>query len=1710
MDDLPSSPDPLGDEPPSSAHSTRRIRESSFANHDQSAISIPRSQIRRSSPAKQSPRKRIFELDVGDRLSPQKILVTVEAEEAMKRGLNRRLFQSPSPTRSDYRKEAITTTTVPLNDEIMNEATPRRRGRPRRTSNGTPMPRGRKRAGTPIEPNIKRSRQKGDPESELSMMNSDMPMGTDAGSTPKAKTRVRKTPKRAPTTQTVPSSQLSNATKRRRGRPRKALMPEDVAELAEMGDQSNGNLAKNDTTQPPQENSEADISRNERSRRDVTMDDTLTLIDEIARGSDGTPTPPDRSNSRMSGSINHETGSPRISHREGLDDDELPTASDYPPLIEHHSDDESDFGRFDNNGEEPYSAQDTLAHASDFSMIAVESLPSFQANRSAFPTDPPDMGSETNMIINETLESLRRSMQEDANQQSQMHSNGDNSTAGDDQTIMPNDSLADVGENSLLGRPRSPRRQRQTPLSRQILTGKAPRGDDSFSSIPDSILKAATPGRPPIKPNSTSNQQDNADEYDDSFSEIPDAVLEAATPGPAARTALHAEGSHRESRQAGSANRNSGSSFGSNRLPTPDDTSSSNAGSKRAQEDEPGESSRAPTLAVPDSNLPIHSSPPNRPRSMDFGPQLDREITNTPEPHQSSPQLPPSAKEVTEPPKTLEPPSLSRPSLSPIVRVGRTLQNVMSDRSSPEVREGSLGSPFRGSSNNESTRPIPFDPSNQSHISRSPNQTNHDMSASFAARASLASFNPSGTFVHTMRSNYPSGHQLAQGEGLGNMSDPFVSDKFDQSHLNTLGNSAFDVDKQASRFSRSALNSSLVASAKAIPPNNHETSWAADDEDESNHYPDSQTLSSHHSGNFATHGSNASRAMAGNTDVDEPEAERSQEQRQAEENNGDTTGYDADNTDLWDFEASRPTPKRPDSKRRAAQLFDPPPRRSKISSPWRRSTRRLIYREEIASPSQIEIEENPPSDPEEPQVPRIKPPRPSNAHSILLEMAPSPEAEAAEANDNSLHSPSPEQQDPRSEPEFQEQEHEDEYEYGQDQGLNQDQDDYQDEYQDQYQDRNYEQDQYEQEHEQEQEQKQEEEYEQDREQEQRLSEKRPAEPMDMSEYSMLDQTENAPSAQKKPTPAKSGIFGGFNIMSFFSSPATLPTKVSEGSKENTTRNPGNTSQPSFQKPVAREMEQTPRERQKSIWSTGLFPSIPQKNLEPSPQQRSDIISPAPPSQAKSNNTIQDTYDSPSPAPSLSPVASPSPAPSLSPEPASPEPASPEPPQQSPEPSPEPTPEPSPELSPEPSPEPSVERSPEPSSPERTKSPEKSPERSPEVSPQPSTPDQQLYPHIAQKQNFTPRPGSSTSLFKTGPSVNRTANQYEDEYDDLLLPPSDEVEDEDELQETSFMTNETEYERVPPREKPSRWDRTLSPSKSCFRSPMKPTTPGRVVAFKGTVISPVAQPEARMEKQANGDDRSNGVLSKGPALLQPAPALVAAPVSALAPPAPAPAATESWASQFLPRIFSRGNNNSVVPTNNANTNKTNPSYPSLPALSTYKNNTLSPAKNPTLQANKSNAGIPDPTLKPSQSQPRQQPKPQSQPPPRFLMSAPATAKPIGYKTTTLSQTDWTRNHWLRLDEMLQLRHRDPLAFQQRIPLPPRAHRKSFTTLLGKEIRAQGECLPLEVWHLEVVEAFKLEVGGWDERSLAKRVFALIIGEQRRRRAREARRGMVSAA
>ena len=152
--DIMSSPDPLNE-----TSGEHVILPSSAIRR------APRSQrSSRFSARSSSPRKQTFELEVGDNTSPQRLLVTVETEEAGRNaqinGTRRRLFQSSSPMFPMRRGGTATTTTVPLRDTIEDELmTPRRRGRPRKT-NGTPLPgaAAKRKAGTPIKRTPRRAR----------------------------------------------------------------------------------------------------------------------------------------------------------------------------------------------------------------------------------------------------------------------------------------------------------------------------------------------------------------------------------------------------------------------------------------------------------------------------------------------------------------------------------------------------------------------------------------------------------------------------------------------------------------------------------------------------------------------------------------------------------------------------------------------------------------------------------------------------------------------------------------------------------------------------------------------------------------------------------------------------------------------------------------------------------------------------------------------------------------------------------------------------------------------------------------------------------------------------------------------------------------------------------------------------------------------------------------------------------------------------------------------------------------------------------------------------------------------------------------------------------------------------------------------------------------------------------------------------------------
>lgn len=259
---------------------------------------------------------------------------------------------------------------------------------------------------------------------------------------------------------------------------------------------------------------------------------------------------------------------------------------------------------------------------------------------------------------------------------------------------------------------------------------------------------------------------------------------------------------------------------------------------------------------------------------------------------------------------------------------------------------------------------------------------------------------------------------------------------------------------------------------------------------------------------------------------------------------------------------------------------------------------------------------------------------------------------------------------------------------------------------------------------------------------------------------------------------------------------------------------------------------------------------------------------------------------------------------------------------------------------------------------------------------PATPERLQMPIVAQKKDFTPRPRQTSQAFFQ-PSSARVAAQ---------TPPR--------MQLSHADIQKWQHETLSVNDEAAKLGRPLlralppknaSPTKSSLRSPLKAHTPGRVVEFTSSVLSPVEQAKARHQRR-----------------------------------------TSLTSSTFQPPSFIQA--------------------PEAPDTNDKENHETSDIS---------------------------------------MSDAPPLAKPV--QTARLSQTVWSREHWLLLDELLQLRRQAPFDFDFEC---------RSDKYLGKTVKSQGESMRLERWHLDCVDAFRADVGGWDEGVLAKRLFALILGEERR--------------
>ncbi|CAN8103725.1 unnamed protein product [Discula destructiva] len=806
--ELPSSPDPLGDEAPSDSapvppSTTRRLLQSTAS-------------ARFSARPGTSPRKRMFALDVGNEITPQTIFVTVEAgldgniitkNPAGGSSVRRRLFGSPTPQPSPQRRVRTTTTTVPLRGLTDDEAgpTPRRRRRSSTGRPGTPAAAttAKRKQGTPTPKSTKKAPKKSRgsraPSSDVDILQADTTATTPRrGRPPKRKLSPNPAEQEDPSaTQTLP--------RKKGGRRREALGPDDMdgplnQSNAEPGPQSHdvdspgtnialeGPQAENaleDGWTPVQAEEDGDLwldnmldpSAAGEQQEDRADDGAMVLENALESDhaesqldhqaafsgeSDGfAPLMDNDDRSDVESSDSDHVPDAERNPDELEDQGPLPGESDdYAPITGRNdqSDAQSQRSELSTDFRDPAAFIDELDHTVDhesFTMIGLESMQSFGANRNAATSDPAEIGEGTSMIINKTLESLRHEFAEsDEDEVDILVPRAETPVESEPETQAPASLSARIRlrvshsppsrslrqDSGSPGRTRSVarsiaqggRQEYAKPSARTIKSPGAnvtsPRRDEltddenSFSDIPEEVLAAAEsddhlvlgPTQQEVawtvSFNNDSNNSDASSDHQNS-DRLPSSH---ATPSRSYQSQL--DGDQDVSRQSASRSAQSlrsnqpmdrdsppqslQSRTDSNRLLTPDATTSSSTRSPPAQQIDVDEVERA--VASND----VGSSPPEitsyfeqieRP-ALPSRRASDTPVNPGPDIHVEHVQGPPAVAAV------LQPALLggTRPTLSPVVRIGRTLQNILSDPPSPSGASSVLGSPFKGSVRNSS------------------------------------------------------------------------------------------------------------------------------------------------------------------------------------------------------------------------------------------------------------------------------------------------------------------------------------------------------------------------------------------------------------------------------------------------------------------------------------------------------------------------------------------------------------------------------------------------------------------------------------------------------------------------------------------------------------------------------------------------------------------------------------------------------------------------------------------------------------------------------------------------------------------------------------------------------------------------------------------------------------------------------------------------
>ncbi|XMA17146.1 hypothetical protein WAI453_009937 [Rhynchosporium graminicola] len=733
-----SSPDPLNDSP--TYHSPSKPRHSS--------------RPRRSLPLQgSSPKKQTFELDVGNSLSPQKIRVTVEAGESdVENVYSFSDGTSVSPTRApkNRRRERTTTTRILVkglsdseNEGPLVAITKRGRGRPRK-SIVTPVPAKKPgRSSTPIHKSKRKSIGSlvdGDDDEDVNFqIGKGVELGRGKG---RSKSRSRSTKGKRTSVSAAkdvpPESEYGLTSRKGKGRA-KVLEPEQVDVLENGSCEGNVQDHRQDlegfedtgVLEPIHSNSQARASPYSTIRSTTTAGGTQSDV-VIARFNLGDETPqrtgwsspqtfeapqPSSSRQRADGYL-----SPSVSPAKSAFTDESVTINYIPNSSRRGSvfsdnDEQADERRNEEYEEEidQYQDFDTILESEGFSMISVDSVPSLREHFSS-PANQPEKQLSSKFKDKSLLPTKETAAYDDSFSAAPvvvLEAATPRRKPQNPRLLSVQKTRADHSFSSIPPDVLQAATPAQISQVSKLISQNNP-GNDSFSSVAPEVLEAATPQRILPKKRLSAAKLGVNDQYEDSFSAIPADVLDAATPAAARQTCPTSERlSIPVHRLSLSPSQTQTTDLSATRLLTPDETPSpptdgSNDQVPASNENPPSQPAghvqkqvSGQESSMIQSHMP--SSPPSiAPRRYTYTAHLrqnrglNKSIAQTPSIVFSSPSLPPPIQIGRAMPSLALPSEqVQRPLLSPTVRAGRMLQDIVVPSSSTRSRSQSLGSPFK-------------------------------------------------------------------------------------------------------------------------------------------------------------------------------------------------------------------------------------------------------------------------------------------------------------------------------------------------------------------------------------------------------------------------------------------------------------------------------------------------------------------------------------------------------------------------------------------------------------------------------------------------------------------------------------------------------------------------------------------------------------------------------------------------------------------------------------------------------------------------------------------------------------------------------------------------------------------------------------------------------------------------------------------------------